>query len=76
MSDVYAVLTEIVSRELDTALPTLTEATRLDDLSGWDSVALAGVLVEIESRFGVVATRAQIDGVRTAGDLARMCGAD
>jgi acyl carrier protein len=66
-------LAAIIGEELDTPPPPLDPDTVLDDIPGWDSVTVAGVLLAIEERFGIVASRAEIDELRTAADLARLC---
>jgi acyl carrier protein len=73
MSDVYEMLAAIIGEELDTPPPPLSPDTVLDDIPGWDSVTVAGVLLAIEERFGIVASRAEIDELQTAADLARLC---
>ncbi len=71
MDDLYRVLTTILADELQTDIPPLRPDTVLDDLPGWDSVSLAGVLLAIEERFKVNAVRR--DATATTGaDLARL----
>jgi acyl carrier protein len=65
-------LAAIIGGELGIAPPALDADSELADLPGWDSVALAGVLVALEARFGVAVGRAEIDAIETAGDLARL----
>jgi acyl carrier protein len=73
MGGVYEELTAIVGDELGSPPQPIGPDTLLDDIPGWDSVTLAGVLLAIESRFGVAAGRQQLDGVATGADLARLC---
>jgi acyl carrier protein len=73
MSDLYQTLATIIGTELDCPPPALTPDSQLEDLPGWDSVALAGVLVGLETRFGVAIGRTEINAIETAGDLARLC---
>ena len=75
MIDIYKALSEILADELNQASAPLTEHTELDDLPGWDSAALAGVILSIESHFGVSITRKQLDSIVTVADLARLCQA-
>jgi acyl carrier protein len=69
---VAAALSEITSivRELlrDNAIE-LAAATRFDDLSGWDSMDLVTVVVEIECRFDLRFELPEIDRLITIGDL-------
>ena len=44
--------------------------TVLADLRGWDSVAIAGVLLAVESRFGIDVDRDRLENLVTAKDLA------
>jgi acyl carrier protein len=75
MREPYASLSAIIGKELGVTVPELDAESQLDDLPGWDSVALAGVLVALEARFGVAVGRTEIDAIETAGDLARLCAA-
>lgn len=74
MADLYATLGALIGEELATPPVALTPATQLDDIPGWDSVALAGVVLAIETRFAVAVSRAQVDGIHTGADLAALCG--
>jgi acyl carrier protein len=69
-AEIYAVLQEIVAAELVAGPVSLAPDTVLDELRGWDSVALAGVVVAIETRFGNPITRAELGEIRRAEDLA------
>lgn len=73
MSDIYRTLGEILGEELGRAPVALTAQTELDDLPGWDSATLAGVILSIEDAFGVTITREQLGPVATGADLARLC---
>jgi len=73
MSDVYEILGGIIGDELGVAPVSLGPDTLLADIPGWDSAALAGVLLGIEDQFGVVANREQIDGLNSGADLAGLC---
>ena len=73
MSSTYERLSTLVGEELGRAGVQITPETELDDLPGWDSVALAGVLLAIETEFGVPVARSAADGVLTGADLARLC---
>ena len=73
MTDIYARLSHIVAGEIGADGVAIGPETELDDLPGWDSVALAGVLLAIESEFEVGVTRQQIQHMSTGADLARLC---
>jgi acyl carrier protein len=47
----------------------LSPATRFDDLTGWDSMDLVTVVVEIECRFDLRFEVVEIDGLVTIADL-------
>lgn len=46
--------------------------TRFDDLTGWDSMDLITVIVEVEGRFDLQFELPEIDRLTTVGDLLRM----
>jgi acyl carrier protein len=74
MSDVYETLSELIAEELGMPVRTLTPETELDQIPGWDSATFAGVLLGIETSFGVRATRQQISNIKYGADLAALCG--
>lgn len=75
MTGIYRTLGEILGEELGCAPVALTAQTELDDLPGWDSATLAGVILSIEAAFGVGITREQLGPIATGADLARLCHA-
>ena len=75
MSDVYSQLAAIIGQELSSPPPPLGPDTVLDDIPGWDSVTVAGVLLAIEDQFGTVTSRREVDGLQTGADLAKLCAA-
>jgi acyl carrier protein len=76
MSDIYTSLSDLIAEELGIPIPPLTPATELDQIPGWDSATFAGVLLGIETSFGVTASRQQISHIRYGADLAALCAAD
>jgi acyl carrier protein len=68
LSDVTAILRALFG---DSELE-LEQTTRLDDVSGWDSMDIVAVVVEFEYRFGVQFELAEIDRLITVGDLLHM----
>ena len=50
----------------------LTPTTRFDDMTGWDSMDLITVVVEVECRFDLQFELPEIDRLTTVGDLLRM----
>jgi acyl carrier protein len=68
LSEITAIIREILrDNELEAA-----STTRFEDLTGWDSMDLVAVVVEIESRFDVQFELVEIDRLTTIGDLLRM----
>ena len=55
--------------ELDAAV---TQDTRLDDLSQWDSMAILNVMALADEKFLVGIAPKQISACRTLGDIARL----
>ena len=74
MTDVYDRLSSIVAEEVGASDLAIGPDTELEDIPGWDSVALAGVLLAIETEFDVTAGRAQVQALVRGADLARLCG--
>jgi acyl carrier protein len=68
LAEVTTVLREVL---LDPTLECMPE-TRFDDVTGWDSMDLVTVVVEVECRFGLQFELVEIDRLLTVGDLMRM----
>ena len=49
----------------------LTPSTSLEDVPGWDSMDLIGVVVELECRFDILFELPEIDTFYLVGDLVR-----
>jgi acyl carrier protein len=49
--------------------------TRFDEVSGWDSMDLVAVVVEVECRFELQFELPEIDRLATVGDLLHMIAA-
>jgi acyl carrier protein len=65
----YVLLHDIVRDVLGCDAVALEDATRADDVPGWDSLAQIGVLAAAEIRFGVEIRAAEADRLRSFGDL-------
>lgn len=72
MASLQDLIAAIVGAEIAADPASLDADTRLDDLPGFDSVAMAGVLLEIEDRLGVQIDRGAIEHVETVRDLAAL----
>lgn len=68
--EIYRVLAMLIGEELGSGPVDITSETVLADLRGWDSVAIAGVLIAIESRFGIEVDRDRLENLSTGQDLA------
>lgn len=68
LSEISSIVRDVLR---DNALE-LASATRFDDLSGWDSMDLVTVVVEVECRFDLQFDVAEIDRLTTVGDLMHM----
>jgi acyl carrier protein len=65
-------ITAILRRVLRDDDLDLTPTTRFEDITGWDSMDLVAVVVEVESRFDLQFEMVEIDRLITLGDLLRM----
>lgn len=68
LPDITAILRDVLH---DNALE-VAPATRFDDVTGWDSMDLVTVVVEVECRFDLQFELAEIDRLTTVADLMRM----
>jgi len=50
----------------------LNASTTPDDVSGWDSTAMASIIMSIEEEFGFEMSAAELRGARSVGDLAHI----
>ncbi|HEX4369414.1 MAG TPA: acyl carrier protein [Rhodopila sp.] len=71
LAEITTILREVL---LDPSLE-CAPATRFEDVTGWDSMDLVTVVVEVECRFGLQFELAEIDRLVTVGDLLRMVAA-
>jgi acyl carrier protein len=67
LSEIFGILREVLrDNDLELSL-----ATRFDDLTGWDSMDLVAVVVEVECRFDLQFEVLEIDRLGTVADLLR-----
>ena len=71
LSEITAILREVLRDDSCE----VTEATRFEDLAGWDSMDLIAVVVEAECRFNVQFELVEIDRLTFVGDLLGMIAA-
>jgi acyl carrier protein len=69
---VLAAIGDICRAELDDPALAVGETTRFADLRGWDSVAVAGVVMAAEERFGLRLSSEEIEQAVRVDDLARL----
>jgi acyl carrier protein len=65
-------ITEILRDVLRDHELEIAPTTRFEDVSGWDSMDLITVVVEVEGRFDLQFELPEIDRLNTIGDLLRM----
>ena len=70
-SPVLAQITDIFRDLLGDPTLELSASSSPDDLPGWDSMTHIALVVEAECRFGVQFHTAEIEQLRTVGDLLR-----
>jgi len=68
LPEITAILRDVLH---DNALE-LAPTTRFDDVTGWDSMDLVTVVVEVECRFDLQFELSEIDRLTTVGDLMHM----
>jgi acyl carrier protein len=76
MNSSYQIVGELIGVELGLAPIKIAPGIDLTDIPGFDSVALAGVLLAIEQRTGREADRDAIDRVRNVDDLVAILDAE
>jgi acyl carrier protein len=69
--EIFAILRQVL-RDNDLEL---TPSTRFDDLTGWDSMDLITVVVEVECRFDLRIEMVELDRLVTIADLLRTISA-
>lgn len=74
--EIVRTLAALIEEELAVGPLALSPETVLRDLEGWDSIAIVGVLVAIESRFGVAVNRNRLETLNRVEDLADIVEAD
>ena len=62
-------LSAIMREVLENPEITFTPATTAEDVEGWDSMANITFVVEVERRFGVKFNTAEIEEMRSVGDM-------
>lgn len=75
MAGPIAEITAVLRGVLRDSQLEVAPATHFGDVTGWDSMDLITVVVEVECRFGLQFELAEIDRLATVGDLLNMIAA-
>ncbi len=65
-------LLRILRDELQEPALELTAAMTPDDVPGWDSTSMAGIVMALEEELGVEFRAKELKDIRSVGDLARL----
>ena len=68
-ANVFETLNEIFADVLDLDEVTLAETTTAENIEEWDSLSHIRLVVSIERHYGIKFTNAEIEGLKTVGDL-------
>lgn len=68
-TDVFDALNEIFADVLDLDEVALAEATTAEDIEEWDSLSHIRLVVSIERHYGIKFTNAEIEALKSVGDL-------
>lgn len=64
-------VTEVIREEFEDDELVITTATVAKDVAGWDSLAHLSLLHEIEIRFEIKFTMAEIQGLKNVGEMVK-----
>ena len=67
-----AVVLELLEKETGESYPALDDSTNLREGLNLDSLDMAGLVLHIESRFGIQIETELLEGIATVGDLLTM----
>lgn len=70
--ELSAVVLELLEKETGESYPTLDDTTSLREGLNLDSLDMAGLVLHIESRFGIQIETELLEGITTIGDLLTM----
>lgn len=72
MADILAQLQPLFREVLDQPHLNITRQSQASSVEGWDSLAHMNLLVAIEQEFGVTFTLAELEEMKSVGDMADM----
>jgi len=67
--ELSAIVLELLEKETGESYPALQDSTSLRDSLNLDSLDMAGLVLHIESRFGIQVETELLENVSTVGDL-------
>lgn len=70
--ELSAIVLELLEKETGESYPTLEDSTSLREGLNLDSLDMAGLVLHIESRFGIQIETELLEGIATVGDLLTM----
>ena len=70
--ELSAVVLELLEKETGESYPALEDSTSLRDGLNLDSLDMAGLVLHIESRFGIQIETELLEGINTVGDMLTM----
>lgn len=70
--ELSAIVLELVEKETGESYPALEDSTSLREGLNLDSLDMAGLVLHIESRFGVSIETELLEGMNTVGDMLTM----
>jgi len=70
--ELSAVVLELLEKETGESYPALDDSTSLREGLNLDSLDMAGLVLHIESRFGIQIETELLEGIATVGDLLNM----
>ena len=65
-------LTQIFREQLRNKDLTVTSSMTSDEVPGWDSTAMVGIIMAVEEEFNLEFTREELKGLYSVGDFARL----
>ena len=68
-TDLSAIVLELLEKETGESYPGLEEATKLREGLNLDSLDMAGLVLHIESRFGIQIENELLEQIATVGDV-------
>lgn len=73
--ELSSIVLELLEKETGESYPALEDSTSLRDGLNLDSLDMAGLVLHIESRFGIQIETELLEGIATVGDLLTMLDA-